>query len=179
LTDSPALQALQQALQPNTETLRRLTDLQPLVEQQETLRRLTESPTFEAFQKQHAEWRDVVTPAQVEFVQKYENELYEELADAAEAAAKSIAQQAAPGDEAAISAVLFGFESRQILIWRMEGLLKATELLGAAAIGAGQATDNPLPPVLVALIAMLVVTAELLLYLAKGPPRRGEEAGTG
>jgi hypothetical protein len=73
----------------------------------------------------------------LEAVAKYESELYEELADAAENAADAIAEEVAAGTESATSAMWFGFESRQILIWRLEGLLKTMELLAAATVSWG------------------------------------------
>lgn len=129
------------------------------------LEQLLNSPVLDSLAEQAASVTDSMPDSVAATLADYQGELVRELVDGA-ARAEGAKEQ---GDADSL-ALWFGFETRRMLLYRMEGLLKTLTLLATITLGTGQVSDNELPVLVGALLLMFLATADLLLYLSKGPP---------
>jgi hypothetical protein len=143
-------------------------------QQQESMRKLTESPVFAQLQGQQEQIAAVLSGPAVDPLQRFR--------DAMETAVFEFAAQELPDadealseDEVAARLALFNARVLQLLLWRMEGLLRVIEALAGAGFAINEISGHPVvDPSFVAVVVMVVLIAELVLWFAQGPPAESD-----
>ncbi|MHB1570674.1 MAG: hypothetical protein ACYC0H_15920 [Solirubrobacteraceae bacterium] len=126
---------------------------------QERVTALFDSSALRILRDDPTRWGAFVTPEVIAQVDAYQDELIDRVADA------SNADSVEDGSE---SGAWFGALSWTGLLWEIEGIIKALEVLTAGLTAANMLESVP-PTVLIALLLMLCTAAEFALWLAKGP----------
>jgi hypothetical protein len=165
LTESPVLDALRKQ-----QELLQSPVLEAFREQQETMRKLTNSATFTQLQGQGKQIAAVLSGPALDPLQKFR--------DALESAVFELAEQELPDaderlsdDEVAARLGLFNARVLQLLLWRMEGLLRVLEALAGAGFAVNEISgDQVVDPSFIAVVVMVVLVGELVLWFAEGPP---------
>ena len=116
-----------------------------------------QSPLLRLLREQPARWDALVTPSVVAQVESYQADLIVRVAEASES----------EQEEGGQAPAWFGAPSWSVLLWEIEGLLKALEVLTSALTAGKMALDAPIPTAVIALLLMLCAAAEFSLWLAK------------
>ncbi|HET9678054.1 MAG TPA: hypothetical protein VFP21_11200 [Solirubrobacterales bacterium] len=188
VTEAPALEAMRkqqeeirkwateprvvEAVRKTQEEIRKISEsplLEAMRKQQEEVRKLTESPQFAQMQKQQRELAELWARQPIEPFARYREDLATQAIRYAEAAEKEETPAQSSGEDP--NASYFTFRSVQYVLWQMEGLLKAMEVMTAAGDAVNKLAEDPVvSPKLLALMLMIALTGELILWFARRPP---------
>ena len=137
--------------------------------QQDTMRKLTESPVFTQLWEQQHQMAAVLSGPALDHLLRYQEELEDRIIQLA--AQDLLADDVLDEDEVSTQLAWFNARSLQLLLWEMEGLLKVVEVLTAAGFATNEVSGvEVVDQTFLAVMVMLVLVAELVLWSAKGPP---------
>jgi hypothetical protein len=189
VSEAPVLEALRKQEQ----QIRRLTSEPPVVEamrkQQEQILKLNESPFLEAMRKQQEQILKLTESPQFAQLAEQQQEMArfwanqplepfvrfrEEVADdalryAADETAEGATHEAE--DDRHARDALFNFRASQYLLWQLQSLIKALEIMTAAGQMANEFSKDPVVSgKLLAVMLMVALIGELMVLIAQRPP---------
>lgn len=166
ISEPPALEAIRRE-QERVQKLNESLVLKALQKQQEQIRKLAKGPGFVKLAKQQQEMADFWSRQSIEPLSRFREEVANEAIRYAEEADSDVTASSSDG----LSGAFFQFRANQYLLWQLKGLLKALEVLTASGDATNELAEEPIVSgKLLALMLMVALIGELMIWLAQGPP---------
>ena len=164
ITESPILEQLER----QQEQIRQLTEspiLKGIELQEERIKRITENPIFKQLERQQEQIRRLTEGPALAF----QADLVQQAIEYAETGSE-VGERILSDDEISDEVERFRFRSVQVIVWQLQGLLRALDVMTAAGWAANELSGGELVDTgLLTVMVLIVVTGELLVWMASNP----------